>query len=658
MEKSEKLQHLINIITDNIFKGPLSGNIDENNNPQYFDNILRFLKLRHYDNSFEQTFRASRYADMINDMRELKGIFLKPNEIEKMIFDDSPKNRKYFDVFVDIYQSNRLFKYKDLEEFLDNRFYVFSNDYQPKELKRKITVNLNEWKILAESANVDISTSIENISLKIKEIEKILDFDIIYQDIKITIESFLNFDKVIEDYKHNRSLTDNEDKLKETYAYFNELLYDDSKLFNKPNYFSLKGLIDENNLQQILNTINNEFREIYNKITESKNLPPLSMAEAYMRNQTTKTSLANFIEKKSLEFENNDLDLAYILEINTGINKEVLYGFKDDTILYKTKDNDYILPYDTTECIDIILDTFDDLVAFELRKKPTLKNLVLNQLQNVYPYINECLVMINTYLDNEDILKNNKFDLKKIEENYKNDQHFSNNFFEYTDDKMHSIITEHKINQYANSIASNKYKFLYNEETYKIAKELYELKVNVKQLQEMIGSKIASFRDPEDFNSALTHLLNTYNEFIPESIVNKAKNINAEIISNVDNLLIIEIKNFEQSKIMGSPSWCITRNRAYFDSYISDNGHQYFIYDFNKGSSDLYSMIGLTLNYDGAYNASHLKNDAHLDQVKAQKYQLAIIKNNLSAFPELDNKIKEILNLDEMNHNKTKKFNI
>ena len=35
----------------------------------------------------------------------------------------------------------------------------------------------------------------------------------------------------------------------------------------------------------------------------------------------------------------------------------------------------------------------------------------------------------------------------------------------------------------------------------------------------------------------------------------------------------------EQSKLLGSSSWCIVRDEFYFKSYIGDGNKQYFIYD-------------------------------------------------------------------------------
>lgn len=52
---------------------------------------------------------------------------------------------------------------------------------------------------------------------------------------------------------------------------------------------------------------------------------------------------------------------------------------------------------------------------------------------------------------------------------------------------MHKLIREHKIKKFAESIVSSKYKHLYNKESYKLFQELYDLSIDTKTLQEMIG---------------------------------------------------------------------------------------------------------------------------------------------------------------------------
>lgn len=162
---------------------------------------------------------------------------------------------------------------------------------------------------------------------------------------------------------------------------------------------------------------------------------------------------------------------------------------------------------------------------------------------------------------------------------------------------------------FAHSIASNKYMHLYNDESYKIIEAIYDLKLKTDVFQDYIGKKIAAYKTPEDFNKGLTKFLNSFNDFSMDAVVNKAENAGVKIISQADDILIVQIEDYEQSKLLGSSSWCIVRDESYFNSYTDGGNKQYFLFDFSKDSADNESMIGFTIDIDGEHYAAHYKND-------------------------------------------------
>ena len=59
----------------------------------------------------------------------------------------------------------------------------------------------------------------------------------------------------------------------------------------------------------------------------------------------------------------------------------------------------------------------------------------------------------------------------------------------------------------------------------------------------------------------------------------------SEIVLNQDNIVILKIKNFTESQKLcggGRTGWCITREKKYFDQYVSDkyNRNQYFFFNY------------------------------------------------------------------------------
>lgn len=267
-----------------------------------------------------------------------------------------------------------------------------------------------------------------------------------------------------------------------------------------------------------------------------------------------------------------------------------------------------------------------------LRKNPTISKVISTAFEKNIGRINESteryydrpfqlgkiLVSIGTYFQNENILKSSKFDF--IETCNKLIS------FEKIDDKMNKIIREHKIKKYAESIVSSKYKHLYNKQSYKLFKELYDLKIDLKTVQEMIGKKLAAVESEDMFNTNIQNMINTFNDFNMEAMKIKAQSAKAKIISDNNEMLILEIANFEQSKSLGSGSWCISRNKTYFDQYTENGAKQYFIYDFKLSSKSMKSLVGITVTKEMTIKAAHTKSDSQLNDKNIKDYLIAKLK--------------------------------
>jgi len=73
----------------------------------------------------------------------------------------------------------------------------------------------------------------------------------------------------------------------------------------------------------------------------------------------------------------------------------------------------------------------------------------------------------------------------------------------------------------------------------------------------------------------------------------------AEVISaNPETKIIVgAIFNYEASKKLGSPNWCISYSRSHFNDYTT-NRAQFFIWNYNFDVSNKDNLLGLTLNSD------------------------------------------------------------
>jgi hypothetical protein len=221
-------------------------------------------------------------------------------------------------------------------------------------------------------------------------------------------------------------------------------------------------------------------------------------------------------------------------------------------------------------------------------------------------------VGLKSYFDNENILKAHSFDMIT--------ELKTSRSFEEFDDKIHKVVRKHKIEQYAMSIVSNKYKNLYSEKTLTLMEELYDIGISTHVLQDMIGKKMASIKNTRSLNAALKSLFDSINGFEISNIKMKAAANNVKILFEAEDYLVLEIDSFKQSKAMGSPSWCISREQYHFDTYTEGGNIQVFAYDFSLTSKDNKSIVGVTLTRHMKVHAAHNKNDTELrDKAIKQK---------------------------------------
>lgn len=323
----------------------------------------------------------------------------------------------------------------------------------------------------------------------------------------------------------------------------------------------------------------------------------------------------------------------HIVYNNVHYEKVALFVDESCAVLVKGSENfEYFINIKNMK--DIVKLSMIGYIKHVLRKNPTMSKTVVErfekQVENNKRSLNNSsnyktamdyermLLCIETYFKNENILKSIKFNFL--------DNLASSKNLEALDDNMHKIIREHNIKKYAESIVSNKYKHLYNAESYKLFKELYDLKIDIKIIQEMLGKKLAAVESEEMFNKNIQSLINSFNDFNIDAIKVKAKSAKAKIISENDQVLILEIENFEQSKYLGSASWCISRNPSYFTNYTLDGSKQYFIYDFKVSSKSVKSLVGITVTKKMTIKAAHTKSDSELKDKAIKDYLISKLK--------------------------------
>lgn len=370
-----------------------------------------------------------------------------------------------------------------------------------------------------------------------------------------------------------------------------------------------------------------------------------NLAIKFIKNQERKEDLVSAIQSKIVSFLQDKLsedDIVDRYEFTKGQKNEEVLIFKDGSIatlkhgVYVTPEMKYGAYKELSEEIS------KDVASFLLRKKPKLIQPFIQKMAQENYNVNGLYIAINSFIKNEQILKNYHFDV--LEELSKA------NRLEYFDDAIDKVRRTHEQNMLAASIFTGRYKELYDKKSADYIKSLYELKVTKEDLQDNIGKKMAGFKTSAEVNEALKKYVNSLQEFEADATINKAAKFDTNVALHTEDMVILKINNYEASKALGSGSWCISRHESHFDSYAgSKDKLQFFVFDYTKESNDKLSMIGITLNTDGTHSAAHIKNDDPLyaSDKKFLALQKTIIKENMHLFELSDSMKKKLKETDE-----------
>lgn len=109
---------------------------------------------------------------------------------------------------------------------------------------------------------------------------------------------------------------------------------------------------------------------------------------------------------------------------------------------------------------------------------------------------------------------------------------------------------------------------------------------------------------------------NLQGDFNAESIINKinSEKLNIDVVLDANTLLILNVKDYQSMKILGSKKWCIVKSENHWDNYVNGFTVQYMIFDFTKNRIDREHAIGVTVSPNfgdnpNNYTAIHWAND-------------------------------------------------
>lgn len=329
-----------------------------------------------------------------------------------------------------------------------------------------------------------------------------------------------------------------------------------------------------------------------------------------------KNSGTNAVEGFLIEKMLTDDSVITSVDFTAGqaINKAIL--FDDASIAYK-QDGQYHTFKDNQSLDNFMFTLNHSALSYILRKKPTTIPFFKEKLIEDKHYAN-AISAATSFIDNYTVLKQYNYDLNS----------FKDKSFEAIDDEINHVVDRNKIKQYAFSILSSKNKHLFNDETESYFKALFDNNVTTSQLQTFVGKKLAALHSNEDVIMMLNGIRNHFDGFTQEALTLKLESFGIKKLHDQDNVVTFAVANYTQCEALGSTSWCIVRDQEYYDQYVTDHRNiQYMMYDFNKPSTDINSMIGFTVDRSGAIYAEHLKNDDAIHSYSKDE-QLTHIQTN------------------------------
>jgi hypothetical protein len=182
-------------------------------------------------------------------------------------------------------------------------------------------------------------------------------------------------------------------------------------------------------------------------------------------------------------------------------------------------------------------------------------------------------------------------------------------------DYLQNFEINQKTNQVIKALPSRTRQLVNNE-----LKNLISLNTEYsKSVKDFYSKKGGRYKDIQSLiNDTKDYINNLKGDFNLESIKKKLEGLNVIITAESEELLLIQVLDYDASCKIGSKSWCIVTSESYWRNYVNEFTNQYFVYDFTKDISDKRHMIGFTVSPGDKISNAHWADDSSVrnpDQV-------------------------------------------
>ena len=197
-------------------------------------------------------------------------------------------------------------------------------------------------------------------------------------------------------------------------------------------------------------------------------------------------------------------------------------------------------------------------------------------------------------------------DFKKLEDLYDYLQLFENS------KKVNQLINQ--LPSHTRKYADNKLKDLLslNIQYFDGIKGFYRKKGGRYNEHSQFWQKPSEFKTYNEwlYDITKTFIKNLTGEYNSETMKKKIEGLNVDVIEDRPDLLMVRVHDYDASKKLGSPLWCIVTSESMWNHYVNDFTNQYFVFDFSKDVSDIHHMIGTTVSPGGKITSGHWADDS------------------------------------------------
>lgn len=171
-----------------------------------------------------------------------------------------------------------------------------------------------------------------------------------------------------------------------------------------------------------------------------------------------------------------------------------------------------------------------------------------------------------------------------------------------------------------------------------LLKEVVRIGITTKEFKESFAKKIKKYKTEVEIEEGLKKYTRSLSGWEMKNWQKKILSPNINVVANIiDDIMVLEVLDYDTMKELGSTQWCIATDKSYFDEYTGGYNKQYMICDFSRESEDPLSMIGATIDFYGNIYVAHNKNDDKLpvdeiDVLKPDFLEQFFTKHNVVEF--------------------------